>query len=131
MDLGPGYRFEIRRCPSRLGITWRWLVFKNRTLITTGVVLARDRSSAEAAAKAALEKSRTPDLLLFRAASLLHVPQRSLGTLRHTRVIPRRRILLCTSTFARRFHCSGVVVSAHHVHGSAESIRNSLLAVAS
>jgi hypothetical protein len=36
------------------------LVFKERTLISTGIVLARDRSSAEAAAKATLEKSRTP-----------------------------------------------------------------------
>jgi hypothetical protein len=38
------------------------LVFKDRTLISTGIVLARDRSSAEAAAKATLEKSRTPKL---------------------------------------------------------------------
>jgi hypothetical protein len=65
MDLGPDYRFEIRKCPSRLGNTWRWLVFKDRTLIATGVVLARDRSSAEAAAKATLEKSGTPELAAF------------------------------------------------------------------
>jgi hypothetical protein len=38
MDLGPNYRFEIRQCPSRLGNTWRWLVFKDRTLIATGIV---------------------------------------------------------------------------------------------
>jgi hypothetical protein len=62
MDLGLDHRFEIRKCPSRLGNTWRWLVFKHGTLIATGIVLARDKSSAEAAAKAGLEKSRTPEL---------------------------------------------------------------------
>jgi hypothetical protein len=61
MDLGPNTRFEIRRCPSRLGNTWRWLVFKDRSLIKTGIVSARDRSDAEAAAKAAIERSSLRD----------------------------------------------------------------------
>lgn len=72
MDLALDDRFEIRRCPNRSGNAWRWVVFSGRTLIATGIVRARDKGSAEAAAKAALEKSQTPGLAPRRAPPIGH-----------------------------------------------------------
>ena len=60
-------RFQIRSCPSRTG-DWRWQLFSGCTVIATGVVRARDRGSAEAAAKEALASRK--DLRLFRAVQV-------------------------------------------------------------
>ena len=61
-------RFQVRSCPSRTGDLWRWQLFSGCTVIASGVVRARDRGSAEAAAKEALASRK--DLRLFRAVQV-------------------------------------------------------------